>query len=104
MTVDHLRCGTGTRSPSPQVLASNLVFEDGLASRSVDNSAYGQWRSAATLGNYSRDDCGYDLMTQHWGRTRPTLRRPLPDDALRIVASGELKDGAPTSDAKRRHP
>jgi hypothetical protein len=40
-------------------------------------------------------------MTQHSRRTRPALR-PLPDDALRIVASGERKDGAPTSDAKRR--
>ena len=65
-------------SPSPQVLASKLVFEDGLASRSLDNSAYGQWRSAATLGNYSRDGCGYDLMTQHW--------RPYTSDAAATAA------------------
>src|ERR1700720_972497 len=30
------------------------------------------------------------------------VQRPLPDDALRIAASGEQKDGAPSSDAKRR--
>jgi hypothetical protein len=65
MTVERLRCGTGTRPPSPQALASKPDFEDGLASRSLDNSAYGQWRSAATLRNYSRHGSGYDLMTQH---------------------------------------
>ena len=32
----------------------------------------------------------------------PAVQRPLPDDALRIAASGEQKDGAPSSDAKRR--
>jgi hypothetical protein len=46
---------------SARVLTSKLAFEDGLASRSVDSSAYGQRRSAATLGSYSRDGCGYDL-------------------------------------------
>jgi hypothetical protein len=30
------------------------------------------------------------------------VQRTLPDDALRIAASGEQKDGAPSSDAKRR--
>jgi hypothetical protein len=34
----------------------------------------------------------------------PALPRPEPDGALRIVANGERKDGAPISDAKRRHP
>jgi hypothetical protein len=39
--------------------------------------------------------CGYDLMTQHWRpytSDAPALRRPLPDDALRIVGSGETED------------
>jgi len=74
-----------------------LLKDGGFVSRSLDGSAYGQWRSAATLGNYSPDGCGYDLMTQHWRRTRPTtpaLRRPSPDDALRIGAARERKDGA----------
>ena len=30
------------------------------------------------------------------------VQRTLPDDARRIAASGEQKDGAPNSDAKRR--
>ncbi len=30
------------------------------------------------------------------------VQRTLPDDALRIAASGEQKDGVPNSDAKRR--
>jgi hypothetical protein len=83
----------GSTARSPQVLASKPVVEDGLAGRSLDNSASGQWRSAATVGNYSRDACGYDLMTQHSRRTRPALRWPLPDDAVRIVGSG--REGGP---------
>src|SRR5208283_901438 len=107
MTVDHLRCGEGTgTSPSPQVLASKPVFADGLASRSLDNSAYGQWRSAATLGNYSRDGCGYDLMTQHWRRTRPTLSRYGGRCLTTHCGSSEAARGGPVPsfDAKRRHP
>jgi hypothetical protein len=85
-------------SPFPQVLASKLVFEDGLASRSLDNSAYGQWRSAATLGNYSSDGCGYELMTEHW--------RPYTSDRQRIADRRKRRKGAPppSSTAKRRHP
>jgi hypothetical protein len=33
-------------------------------------------------------------MTQRSRRARPALRRPFRDDALRIVASGERKEGA----------
>ena len=82
-------------SPFPQVLASKLVFEDGLASRSLDNSAYGQWRSAATLGNYSSDGCGYELMTEHW--------RPYTSDRQRIADRRKRRKGAPppSSTAKR---
>jgi hypothetical protein len=96
MTVDHL--GDRYASPFPQVLASKLVFEDGLASRSLDNFAYGQWRSAATLGNYSSDGCGYDSVTEHW--------RPYTSDRRRIVDRRKRRKGAPppSSTAKRRHP
>jgi hypothetical protein len=68
MTLDHLRCGKGTRSPSARVLASNLVFEDGLARLAeVQTILRTASASAATLGIYSRDDCGYDLITQYRG-------------------------------------
>jgi hypothetical protein len=96
MTVDHLRRGTGYASPLPQVLASKLVSEDGLASRSLDNCPYGQWRPVATLGNYSRDGWGYDLMTEHWRPYRSDgVRRQLPDDAPRIVGRGEREHHRP---------
>ena len=56
----------------------------------------GKFRSAATLGNYSPDGCGYDLMTQYWRRTRPTLRR-CDGRCLTMRCgppAGERKDGA----------
>ena len=104
MTVDHLRWGTGYASPLPQVLASKLVFEDGLASRSLDNSAYGQWRPVATLGNYSRDGCGYGLMTEHWRPYRSDGAAAVADDAPRIVGRGEREHHRLALTAKRRHP
>jgi hypothetical protein len=50
----HLRCGQAGASHHRTSSPANRFFEGGgFASRSLDSPAYGQWRSASSLGNYS---------------------------------------------------